>query len=127
MSGDGCYGLRARLMNRLLHLIYDPIPVSDGLHRDGAAIRQASQECPVRFSIMIHSHCQFPVSASSTATNSEYFLCASQPIKCLMLQHLPWFLPSVGYGTHQSALQRFHPIKLGVNPLDVKAAMALLG
>jgi hypothetical protein len=46
-----------------------------------------------------------------------------------MLQHLPWFLPIVGYGTHQSALQCFHPIKLGVNPLtlDVKAAMALFG
>jgi hypothetical protein len=41
-------------------------------------------------------------------------LCASQPIKCLMLQHLPWFLPIVGYGTHQSVLQRFHPIKLDV-------------
>jgi len=31
-----------------------------------------------------------------------------------MLQHLPWFLPIVGYGTHQSVLQRFHPIKLDV-------------
>jgi len=31
-----------------------------------------------------------------------------------MLQHLPWFLPIVGYGTQQSVLQRFHPIKLDV-------------
>src|SRR5688572_19419769 len=49
-------------MTCLLHFIHDPVPVSDGLHRDGAASRQASQECPIRFSIMIDSHCRFLVS-----------------------------------------------------------------
>jgi hypothetical protein len=130
MSGDGCYGLRARLMNRLLHLIYDPIPVSDGLHRDGAASRQASQECPVRFSIMIHSLCQFPVSRFIHNDKQRIFLvrittdkmshAATPPM--VLTERGIWY-PPIGVGS------AFIQSSWGVNPLtlDVKAAMALFG
>ena len=101
-------------MAGLLHLIHDPVPVPDGLHRDGAAGRQPSQKCPIGFPIVIYSHRGFRLSCFVHSDKQRIFLCASQPIKCLMLQHLPWFLPIVGYGTHQSVLQRFHPIKLDV-------------
>jgi hypothetical protein len=101
-------------MNRLLHLIYDPIPVSDGLHRDGAASRQASQECPVRFSIMIHSLCQFPVSRFIHNDKQRIFLVRITTDKMSHAATPPMVLTDRGYGTHQSVLQRFHQIKMDV-------------
>jgi hypothetical protein len=32
-------------------------------------------------------------------------------------------LPIVGYGTHQSVLQRFHPIKLDVGGSDIEDSL----
>jgi len=61
-------------MTGLLHLIHDPVPIPDCLHRDAAAGPQTSQKCPIRFSIMIHSHRGFCLSCLIHGDKQRRFL-----------------------------------------------------
>src|SRR5262245_66213190 len=105
---------QARLMTGLLHLIHDPVPVPDCLTRDGATGGQPSHKCPIRFSIMIHSHCGFRLSCFVHSDKQRIFLVRITTDKMSHAATPPMVLTDRGYGTHPSVLQRFHPIKLAV-------------
>src|SRR5215470_10686081 len=105
---------QARLMTGLLHLIHDPVPVPDCLHRDGAAGRQASQKCPIQFPIMIHSHCGFCLSCLIHSDKQRIFLVRITTDKMSHAATPPMVFTDRGIWYPPSVLQRFHPIKLAV-------------
>src|SRR5262249_18289214 len=94
--------------------IHDPVPVPDCLHRDGATGGQPSQKCPIRFSIMIHSHCGFRLSCFVHSDKQRIFLFCITTDKISHAATPPMVLYDRGFCTPPSVLQRFHQIKLAV-------------